>query len=327
MGAAQMALVNRMGTHMIDMGWAPPVGYLPHVTFSNHNFLNGVADVGLELLHGCARLHAGSFNCFYISKYMDKMKAGYCSMSMGKKGSSSHPADLNCLIISGGPSVFFLWGPRKAFMQSRFSNWGVLGGCFWGTCPQQVLYVRSLRPSCPLPPKKDRGRPLEINHDFRGQRRLLASASGGGSFVEWKCGRTSTFFCWYQLLTSATLVRTHFLPTLTGIYAIWGNINISARSWCHFPSSFHSATGSSGGRQPDRSLPSRLRSMASYLRAMCLLLPWRARKLVVCFAKWLWVKNMYPKWNPGKWKLGPKPAVPWWFNFDPHPNGPLLVGI
>ena len=21
---------------------------------------------------------------------------------------------------------------------------------------------------------------------------------------------------------------------------------------------------------------------------------------------------------PGKWQHGPKPAVPWWFNFDPH---------
>ena len=26
-----------------------------------------------------------------------------------------------------------------------------------------------------------------------------------------------------------------------------------------------------------------------------------------------------PKWNPGKWKHGPKPAVPWWLNFDPYP--------
>ena len=34
---------------------------------------------------------------------------------------------------------------------------------------------------------------------------------------------------------------------------------------------------------------------------------------------WLRVKNGYPKWNPGKWKHGLKPAVPWWFNFDPHP--------
>ena len=25
---------------------------------------------------------------------------------------------------------------------------------------------------------------------------------------------------------------------------------------------------------------------------------------------WLWVKSMYPKWNPGKWKHGPKPVVP-----------------
>ena len=33
-----------------------------------------------------------------------------------------------------------------------------------------------------------------------------------------------------------------------------------------------------------------------------------------------WVKNMYPKWNPGKWKLGLQPAVPWSFNFDPHPD-------
>ena len=22
-----------------------------------------------------------------------------------------------------------------------------------------------------------------------------------------------------------------------------------------------------------------------------------------------------------KWKLGLQPAVPWWFNFDPHPDG------
>ena len=36
---------------------------------------------------------------------------------------------------------------------------------------------------------------------------------------------------------------------------------------------------------------------------------------------WLWVKNMYPKWNPGNWKHGPKPAVPWWFYFDPCPHG------
>ena len=28
---------------------------------------------------------------------------------------------------------------------------------------------------------------------------------------------------------------------------------------------------------------------------------------------------MYPKWNPGKWKHGLKPAVPWWFHFDPYP--------
>ena len=32
------------------------------------------------------------------------------------------------------------------------------------------------------------------------------------------------------------------------------------------------------------------------------------------------VKNRYAKWNPGKWQHGPKPAVPWWFNFDPHPS-------
>ena len=25
------------------------------------------------------------------------------------------------------------------------------------------------------------------------------------------------------------------------------------------------------------------------------------------------------QWNSGKWQHGPKPAVPWWFNFDPHP--------
>ena len=35
--------------------------------------------------------------------------------------------------------------------------------------------------------------------------------------------------------------------------------------------------------------------------------------------KWLWVPNRYPKWNPGKRKPGPKPAVPW-LNFDPYPS-------
>ena len=34
----------------------------------------------------------------------------------------------------------------------------------------------------------------------------------------------------------------------------------------------------------------------------------------------LWVKIMYPTWNPGKRKHGLKPAVPWWFNFDPYPR-------
>ena len=36
--------------------------------------------------------------------------------------------------------------------------------------------------------------------------------------------------------------------------------------------------------------------------------------------KWLWVKHRYPKWNPGKWKHGPKSAVPCWFYFDPYPT-------
>ena len=35
---------------------------------------------------------------------------------------------------------------------------------------------------------------------------------------------------------------------------------------------------------------------------------------------WLWLKNRAtPKWNPGKRSQGLKPAVPWWFNFDPCP--------
>ena len=47
--------------------------------------------------------------------------------------------------------------------------------------------------------------------------------------------------------------------------------------------------------------------------------------------KWQWVKNRYPKWNPGKWKHGLKSAVPWWFNFDPCPHvfvdkDPQLLG-
>ena len=29
--------------------------------------------------------------------------------------------------------------------------------------------------------------------------------------------------------------------------------------------------------------------------------------------------RLTPKWNPGKWKHGPKPLFPWWFYFDPYP--------
>ena len=39
-----------------------------------------------------------------------------------------------------------------------------------------------------------------------------------------------------------------------------------------------------------------------------------------------WVKHrLTPKWNPGKLNQGLKPAVPWWFNFDPYPPW-LLTG-
>ena len=38
-------------------------------------------------------------------------------------------------------------------------------------------------------------------------------------------------------------------------------------------------------------------------------------------SKWMWVKLRNHKWNPDKWKEGLKPAVPWWFKFDPYPNG------
>ena len=34
---------------------------------------------------------------------------------------------------------------------------------------------------------------------------------------------------------------------------------------------------------------------------------------------WLWVKNAYPKWNPGRWNQRLKPAVPWWLYFDQYP--------
>ena len=35
----------------------------------------------------------------------------------------------------------------------------------------------------------------------------------------------------------------------------------------------------------------------------------------------LLLKNPVPKWNPVKWKHGPKPAVcPLLFNFEPHPS-------
>ena len=40
---------------------------------------------------------------------------------------------------------------------------------------------------------------------------------------------------------------------------------------------------------------------------------------------WLWVRNRYPKWKPGKWERGLKPAVPWWFSFDPCPPFDLLL--
>ena len=33
---------------------------------------------------------------------------------------------------------------------------------------------------------------------------------------------------------------------------------------------------------------------------------WRAKSLLI----WLWVKKMYPKWNPGKWKRRLEPADP-----------------
>ena len=64
-----------------------------------------------------------------------------------------------------------------------------------------------------------------------------------------------------------------------------------------------------------------------------------------CAWIWLWVKNRYPKWNPGKWTHGLKPAVPWcfflththmaggqnqWYHFGvgaPPILGPILVGI
>ena len=36
---------------------------------------------------------------------------------------------------------------------------------------------------------------------------------------------------------------------------------------------------------------------------------------------WLWAKNAYPKWNPGKWNQRLKPAVLWWLCFDPYPLG------
>ena len=39
-----------------------------------------------------------------------------------------------------------------------------------------------------------------------------------------------------------------------------------------------------------------------------------------CPINWVWVNNRYPEWNPGKWKQILKPAVPWRFNFDPHPT-------
>ena len=39
---------------------------------------------------------------------------------------------------------------------------------------------------------------------------------------------------------------------------------------------------------------------------------------------WQWVKNRYPKWNPGKWKEGLKPAVPRRLHFEPYPFEEML---
>ena len=52
-----------------------------------------------------------------------------------------------------------------------------------------------------------------------------------------------------------------------------------------------------------------------------------ARRKDACLeplGKWLWVKSRHPKWNPGKWKHGPKPAVPWWFISDSYPNAGVI---
>ena len=48
--------------------------------------------------------------------------------------------------------------------------------------------------------------------------------------------------------------------------------------------------------------------------------------LVPCFQIWLWVKNRCPKWNTAKWNPGLKPAMFWWFNFDPRPYGSRSKG-
>ena len=38
------------------------------------------------------------------------------------------------------------------------------------------------------------------------------------------------------------------------------------------------------------------------------------------FCSWVWVKKVYPTWNPGKWKHGLNPAVFWLLNFDRYPD-------
>ena len=62
-------------------------------------------------------------------------------------------------------------------------------------------------------------------------------------------------------------------------------------------------------------------------RGMCSVTPWATRR----FVSWLWVKNGYPKWNPGKWKQRQKPR-----NFSSlilsqilsHTHGtPLFLGV
>ena len=83
-----------------------------------------------------------------------------------------------------------------------------------------------------------------------------------------------------------------------------------------------SCTAATSAQEPGFPLPVWLEHLLCSGARETQRLPGRAREIAACGLGgmiWLWVKKVFPKWNPGKWKHGLNPAVPWYFiNFDPN---------